>query len=79
MRIINFEPGDPVRVTRTALVGTIYQTGGKYAQIMTDQGVFRFPLTRLRHTGYPLTRRIKKIVLQIKTDLRGVAGFSVPA
>lgn len=62
MRLFNFSSGDPVRVTRTPLTGTIYQVGGQYALIETDQGVFRYPICRLRHVGYPLTRKLRKLI-----------------
>ena len=73
MRILNFQPGDPVQITRSGgLQGKVYQVGGKTAKIEVDRQILIFPLTRLRHTGYPLTRRVLKMVEVVKQKLQSL-------
>jgi hypothetical protein len=76
MTIFNFSYGDPVRITRTKLTGTILRADGKTAVVLINgeyKRAVRYELTRIRHTdsiGVLAVRRGKKKIKELKNKIK---------
>jgi hypothetical protein len=76
MTIFNFSYGDPVRITRTKLTGTILRADGKTAVVLINgehKRAVRYELTRIRHTesiGMLTLRMCKKKIGELRNKIK---------
>jgi hypothetical protein len=61
MRILDFNEGDKVQITRTKLRGTIICIGGKKAKVKLECSEITIEICRLRHVASIGVRKEKEI------------------